>query len=141
MRFKDYILCEDFGLGDIGAKMDKMFNNPHFQNQASAFVSTGHTNPGPQGSTFAPDPLQAPITHVEIPQIEKTGRVKILETKKNPIYLELSDGTKAYFTYDEFQRIQGVPSIGKVMTIIFQRHPNDKTNQYSKIEKAIVLDG
>lgn len=141
MRFRDFILKESIGLGDMGAKMDSMFNNRHFQQQAAAFVSTDHTSPGPAGSEFAPDPLQTPLTDIEIPQIEKTGRIKILEYKKNPIYLELSDGTRAHFTHDEFKRIEGTPAVGKVMTIIFQRHPNDRTSQHSKIERAMVLDG
>lgn len=140
MRFRDYIINEA-GLGDLGAHMDKVFKNPHYDRLAGSFLSSDQTG-SEQSETMgsAGHPLYLPSTDLTIPQVEKTGRIKILEFKKNPIYLELSDGTKAYFNYDEFRRIQGEPAIGKVMTIIFQRHPNDSGQQYSKIEKAIVLD-
>ena len=81
-----------------------------------------------------------PSTDLTIPSAEKQGRITVLELKRNPIYIRLSDGTEANFTYDEYKRIDGKPELGKVMKISFQRHPDDRMRQYSKIENAIVLD-
>jgi hypothetical protein len=60
--------------------------------------------------------------------------------RKNPIYVRLSDGTEAHFTYDEWKKIEGQPALGKTMTILFQRHPEDMSQEHSKIDKVIVTD-
>lgn len=73
-----------------------------------------------------------------IPSVKKTGKITTLETKKNPIYLRLSDGTEAYFTYDEYNRIHGVPALGKTMTLVLQRHGKDNSLIPSKIDQAII---
>jgi hypothetical protein len=133
---------EEAGLGDLGSKMDKIFNNPYYNRISGSYLSTDFTGTEqPETMGSAGHPLYLPSTDITIPNIEKTSRIKILEYKKNPIYIELSDGTKAHFTYDEFRKIQGKPAIGKLMTIIFQRHPEDRGQEHSKIERAIVLDG
>ena len=132
---------EESGLGDLGQKMDKVFNNPYYNNISGSYLSTDFTGTEqPETLGSSGHPLYLPSTDITIPNIEKTGRIKILEYQKNPIYIELSDGTKAHFTYDQFRRIQGTPAVGKVMTIIFQRHPGDRSEKFSKIERAIVLD-
>jgi hypothetical protein len=61
-----------------------------------------------------------------------------LLSKRNPIYVRLSDGTEANFTYEEWKRIKGEPALGKVMHITFQRHPEDKSAQHSKIDHVTV---
>lgn len=142
MRFRDFIIQEDVGLGDLGSKMDKVFNNPYYNRIGGSFLSSDQSGSEMSDTaTSVGHPLFLPSTDLTIPNIEKTGRIKILEYKKNPIYIELHDGTKAHFTYDEFRRIEGTPALGKVMTIIFQRHPQDRGQQFSKVERAIVIDG
>lgn len=131
MKFKEFLLSEEFGLGDIGTKIDQVFKNSKFGNIVGGFVSNQ--------SSFLPSVNLAKDT-LEIPQVEKTGRVTVLLKNRNPIYIRLSDGTEASFTYDEYKRIEGEPSLGKTMTIIFQRHPNDLTQSYSKVDKCIVKD-
>jgi hypothetical protein len=84
--------------------------------------------------------MNLPTTDVTIPSVERTGRITSLITKRNPIYIRLSDGTEAHFSYDEYRRIDGKPELGKTMTVIFQRHPEDRMQQASKIDKAIVRD-
>ena len=81
-----------------------------------------------------------PSVDLTIPSAEREGRITVLELKKNPIYVRLSDGTEAHFTYDEYKRIDGKPELGKVMKISFQRHPDDTMRQFSKIDRATILN-
>lgn len=135
MDFKTFIANESIALGNLGAKMDRLFDNDHFRNQANSFLNNIEQNPNNLGYTF-----ELPKGELEIPQIERTGRIVTLLDKRNPIFVKLSDGTEASFTYDEWRRIDGNPQLGKVMTIIFQRHPSDSTKNHSKIDKIIVRD-
>jgi len=89
---------------------------------------------------FSGQSLHLPSTDMTIPSVERTGRITTLLSKRNPIYVRLSDGTEAQFTYDEYKRIEGNPALGKTMTVIFQRHPEDSGRSYSKIDKAIVRE-
>jgi hypothetical protein len=136
MRFKVFI--EQFALGDIGPNFEKIFKNDSFYKQAGAYpssdVSGSDTPPLAAQSNFVPN------TDLTIPQTEKTARISVLLKHRNPIYVRLSDGTESYFTYDEFNRIQGKPEVGKLMTILFQRNPEDHSNNNSKIDKCIVRD-
>jgi hypothetical protein len=141
-KFKEFIINEEMGLADLGTKVEKLFNSQQFGNQINgAFVSsqwnnTSHTPWKGEGSL---QNVHMPVDFV-VPSVERTGRITALMLNKNPIYVKLSDGTECNFTYDEYKKIEGSPNIGKNMTVIFQRHPEDFTKQYSKIEKAIVTD-
>ena len=129
-QFKKYLLNEESGLGDIGPKLHQLFHSDYLNNQVGgAFVS----------NTPMHD-LKLPNTGISVPSVERTGRITTLLLKRNPIFIKLSDGTEAHFTYDEFRRIDGKPDLGKVMTIIFQRHPDDTSDGVSKIDKAIVRE-
>ena len=139
MKFKDFLLREEFGLGDLGTRIDKLFNSQMFGNIGGAFVSDQFDNEKPNSTTMD-HPLWLPDTDITVPSLEKTGRITALLLKRNPIYIRLSDGTEANFTYDEYRRIEGQPALGKVMTILFQRHPGDASRCYSKIDKCIVRD-
>lgn len=80
--------------------------------------------------------LHLPSLDLGLPSVNKTGVIKHLELKKNPIFIMLSDGTKLYFTLDEFNRIPGeIPKVGKRMTVKFMRNPNDKTKTTSQIQQ------
>lgn len=78
------------------------------------------------------------LPDVGLPTVQKTARIEHIMDKKNPIYISLSDGTKLYFTFDEFRRIEGKPVRGKNMTIIMQRRLDDHTALPSMITKCIV---
>jgi hypothetical protein len=139
-RFREFLLKEDIGLGDLGVKLDRFYNDPALNARiGGAFASTAVTGTGSvPGLGYGGHSLNLPTTDLTIPSMEKTGRITTLLLKRNPIYIRLSDGTEANFTYDEYRRIEGKPELGKVMTIIFQRHPEDRAAQASKIDKAIV---
>jgi len=71
---------------------------------------------------------------VILPSVKKTAEIRILERNKNPIFIMLSDGTKLYLTWNEFKRISGPkPEVGRKLTVIFQRNPDDKSDTPSKI--------
>ncbi len=78
-------------------------------------------------------PLNLPGVSMEIPEMVKSGRVVIFEKHRNPIFVQLSDGTKLYFTYDELKRLPEEPKIGKMMYVTFQRHPKTPLSDFSKI--------
>lgn len=135
MDFKTFIANEGIALGNMGAKMDQIFSKSKFDQMSKTFIQNNETSPNQPGTS-----LEFPTGSLEVPQIERTGRIVTLLAKRNPIFVKLSDGTEANFTYDEWKRIQGTPELGKVMTIIFQRHPNDSTKNTSKIEQVIIRD-
>jgi len=138
MDFKSFI-NEEFGLANLGGQINKVFDNPAFQGHTGAYVSTDYSTPSPVDDPTSG--MNLPTNSLTIPKVEKTGRIAVLLYKKNPIYVRLTDGTEAFFTYDEYHKIQGgEPAVGKTMTIVFQRHPNDASGERSKIVKAIVRD-
>ena len=141
-KFSEFLLNEEMGLGDLGSKIDNLFNSHWFGNQINgAFASTDVTG-SEQSPTlgYAGHSLHLPSTDLTIPSAIKQGRITTLLLNKNPIYIRLSDGTEANFSYDEYKRIDGKPEIGKTMSITFQRHPEDRSRNYSKIDKVTVLD-
>lgn len=141
-KFKEFLITEEMGLGDLGKRIDSFYNNRWLGNQINgAFVTRDVPNAAEQSPVHGTglDSIRLP-NELTIPSFERTGRITTLFLKKNPIYVRLSDGTEAHFTYDEYKRIQGTPELGKTMTIIFQRHPNDWSQNASKIDKVIVRD-
>ena len=140
-KFKDFLLKEEVGLADLGSRIYQAHQSMELGNMiGGAFASTDVTGSEQSPNLgYAGHPLHLPSTDITIPSVEKTGRITVLMTKRNPIYVRLSDGTEANFTYDEYKKIQGDPELGKTMTIIFQRHPEDLTKQHSKIDKCFVV--
>jgi len=140
--FKTFMLNEDLGLGDIGRSVDRLFSNQHFASQAGAYINTDYTQPSPEGYMGDPGFVpRLPATNLTIPSIQREGKITVLLAKKNPIFVKLTDGTEAYFSYDEFKRIKGSePSLGKTMRITFQRHPGDLSATHSKIDHVEVID-
>lgn len=141
-RFKEFLLTEEIGLADLGPRVDQLMNSQWFGNQiAGALVSTDFTGTEQSPTLgYVGHSTHLPSTDLTIPSVTREGRITTLLLKKNPIYVRLSDGTEAHFSYDEYRRIQGYPELGKVMTITFQRHPEDVSRSYAKIDKAIVRD-
>lgn len=130
-KFKDFLLTEEVGLGNLGYRLTHAFYSNELENKIKGAFPDNFVN----GNT----PLSGG-KKLEIPSIERSGKITHLMKKKNPIYVRLSDGTECHFSYDEFRRIQGDPAIGKTMTVIFQRHPDDTSGHASKIDKVIVTD-
>ena len=64
---------------------------------------------------------------------------RLIEKKKNPIFVQLEDGTKLYFTWDEFKRIEGTPEHGKKMLVIMQRREDDNSPTMSQIQKCKII--
>jgi hypothetical protein len=65
--------------------------------------------------------------------------VQDFEYKKNPISIELTDGTKIFMTIEQYKRIQGdLPIIPKYtkLTVIFQRNPSDITLNTSQVSSC-----
>jgi hypothetical protein len=127
------------GLGNLGAKMHQFCNDTSLDAKiGGALVSSDLTRGG------APDrlssfPLHRQSTDLTIPQVTKTGVIEIFDWKRNPIYMRLSDGTELTLSYDQLNNItKGKPDVGKTVTVIFQRHPQDFTDGRSKIDKFIV---
>lgn len=139
-KFKEFLLNEEVGLGNLGKTIEKFFTSPDIDSKITgAFVNSNWNNTfqnHKRGETNIQN-LQIP-TDVVIPQIEKSGRIVSIDRKQNPIMVKLSDGTKCLFTNREFKSISGDPEVGKLMTVSFQRNPQDSTNDYSKIEKVII---
>lgn len=79
-------------------------------------------------------------SNINIPIIKKKAIVVRFEDKKNPMYIELKDGTKMFLTVDEYRRIKGdlpiVPNHSE-LEVTFQRLPMDKSLSVSKIDKII----
>lgn len=151
-KFREFLLNEEIGLGELGPKIDDLFNSQLLGNQIGGAMISMDTEDVPQDgigesggswgnqSMNRSNQLGLPSTDMTLPSVEKTGRITTLLLKKNPIYIRLSDGTEASFTYDEYRKIQGEPALGKNMTLIFQRSPADASGQHSKIDQAIVRD-
>ncbi len=139
MHFREFIVNEA-GLGDLGMRMDRLFQNRGFQSFAGAYLSSdvAQDEPTVKDSSHA---IYTPSVSMTIPKIERVSRIKILDVKRTPIYVELADGTRCMFSYDQFRRIKGEPAVGKTMRIVFQRHQRDLSENPSKIEAAEVIDG
>lgn len=80
-----------------------------------------------------------PKINLDLPQVEKRAKIDIIMDKKNPIYMQLSDGSKLFFTYDEYKRIDGKPERGKTMVVTMQRLGHDQSDLPSKIMKCQVI--
>ena len=84
----------------------------------------------------APDFPHSDVMGMALPAVHKSSRIDILIKEKNPIYVQLADGSKMFFSLDEYKRIKGTPEVGKTMTVVFQRHGHDKSNMPSLIKSA-----
>lgn len=135
-KFRAFILKEHVGLGDLSPRIDQLLHSQKLNNAVGSFLGSDWMG-SEQQSSGQP---ALPSIDLTIPQMERTARITHLMLKRNPIYLRLSDGTEAYLTLDEYKRIQGQPAVGKLMTVILQRHPNDSSGTASKIERAIVRE-
>ncbi len=79
-----------------------------------------------------------PHSDLDLPTVQKTAKITQILDKKNPIYIGLSDGTKLFFTHDEFRRIVGKPERNKDMIVIMQRRPDDMSDFPSVVTKCMI---
>lgn len=104
-------------------------------NPSGALFTTSDVTGSEASPKMTGNPLHLPSMDAGIPLVQKSGVIKYLELKKNPIFMMLSDGTRLFFTWDEFKRIKGdTPSPGKRIVVTMQRNPLDKTSTSSQIQ-------
>lgn len=94
----------------------------------------------PENFSWAKDIAKIlPSLDLGLPTVEKRGRIEMIMDKKNPIYVQLSDGSKLFFSIDEFRRIEGKPERGKTMVVHMQRLSDDFSSLPSQIMKCQVV--
>jgi len=123
MNFKQYV---------------KLFeqNTPGYHND----YATGSFLPSVFTGTETPDINIPHLSSIDltIPSTVKNSTISFIELNKNPILVLLKDGTKLFLTFDQYNRIKPKPEVGKRITVVFQRSPEDKSNSPSKIEKIEI---
>lgn len=109
----------------------------HNDGPGGAYLDTLITQSGILSSPSSPIPLGG--TDITVPTVNKTSQIRFIEFKKTPILIQLADGTRMYFTLDEFNRIPGgKPQVGKMMTVVFQRNPASQNETSSQIQSVTV---
>lgn len=80
-----------------------------------------------------------PGVDLEIPRASRTAKVKSVEKRRNPIRVELMDGTVLHLTLDEFNRIDMRTKLypGREVTVTFQRRDDDPSANPSKVLEVI----
>lgn len=74
-----------------------------------------------------------------LPTKTVTSQIRLLNNKTTPILIQLLNGTKIYLTYDEYEKLKPQdPQIGKTITVVFQRNPEDKSDNYSLINSINI---
>lgn len=78
---------------------------------------------------------KVPGIDLVIPNVVKKSKIRSVEMNRNPIVVMLVDGTKIYLTLDEFNRINPIKrlEVGKEISVTFQRHPDSRGYEPSKI--------
>ena len=99
--------------------------------------------PGGETQAMAGHPLSMPDIDIVIPgagtitpYVTRKSRVKSFISNRNPLYIELADGTKLFMTLEEYKRIKGdLPLVPKhtEITVYFQRLPADLSPNSSQI--------
>lgn len=114
---------------------------------AGSMVSTGWSNSDTSATKmFAGHPVELDGIDFKmgpdgpmIPKILRKGMVIKFSEKENPMKIELQDGSKIFMLPDEYRKIQGqlpiVPNLTH-LTVVYQRLPNDKSMNASKIVKC-----
>lgn len=74
-----------------------------------------------------------PDINLELPSVVKQSRIEDISDFSNPITIRLADGSKLFFTTDEYRRLHRRPKVGLMMMVKFQRVTQDKSDVPSKI--------
>ena len=86
----------------------------------------------------AATPMTLGSVDYQIPTTEVDSKIVMLNDKKNPIFIQLKDGTRLFISLDEFKRIPGVEvAVGRSLHVIFQRRPEDKGAEPSQIQSIL----
>jgi len=80
-----------------------------------------------------------PNLSIDLPVMKKQAKIDLVLDKKNPIYVQLQDGSKLFFTHDQFRKIKGKPERGKTMIFVMQRLQNDSSKSPSQISQCEVV--
>lgn len=133
MRFRDFIEQNTIGYHNDGA-------GSGFSPSGGAYLSTSMTgSKASETQDFSGHPPDMPGTDLQLPTVKRTGRIDVVEKKKNPIYIRMQDGTQLFFTWDEYKRIKGKePERGDIMSVLFQRLPGDQSKEASQIQSVEV---
>lgn len=76
---------------------------------------------------------------IHIPTVVKKGKVIKFEEKKDPMEITLEDGSKIFLFPKDYENIQGqLPVIPNLthLTVVYLRHPKDKSSNASKIHRC-----
>ena len=87
-------------------------------------------------------PSHLPGLDLALPSITKQGLVVKIIQDKNPIFIQLDDGTVLLFNIDEFKRICGDKDIQpnqSRLRVVFQRNPKDTSMMPSQIQSCQLL--
>lgn len=76
-----------------------------------------------------------PVTDLEIPNVTRRSKIRLVEKNKNPIKVQLMDGTTIFLTVDEFRRIDSRTRLepNREITVTFQRREGDGGAEPSKV--------
>jgi hypothetical protein len=76
-----------------------------------------------------------PSTDLEIPHVSRRSKIKSIEKNKNPIKVQLADGTTIYLSLDEFRRVDSRTKLepNREITVTFQRRDEDGSPEPSKV--------
>lgn len=76
-----------------------------------------------------------PVTDLEIPHVTRRSKIRLVEKNKNPIKIQLMDGTTIFLTLDEFRRIDSRTKLqpDREITVTFQRREGDGGSEPSKV--------
>jgi len=91
-----------------------------------------------QPDNMMSQPVFLPSLDLGLPAVTKVGKIAILIKDKNPIMMQLEDGTQLFFSYDQFKRITGSPALGRTATVVFQRNITDRSKMPSQISTCSV---
>ncbi len=121
LSFKEFcLICDAFNDYPLGVVMPN-----------TAFGATTGPSPAYNGSPIAPHQTDFDLG---MPTVTKTAQIQQLDDKRNPISMYLSDGTRLFLPYDAFKKIKGEPRVGKTVSVVFQRRPDDQTATPSQIQ-------
>ena len=82
---------------------------------------------------FVGSPWHHQTFNLGLPKVVRTGIIRHIDDKVNPILISLSDRTNLYVPFDAFEKIQSRPEKGKTMVVVFQRRMDDKSPNPTKI--------
>lgn len=112
MKFKDYLnIIEQNTIG---------FHNDF---ATSAFLPSDFSG----SETFPTQTLGTNLPSIDmiIPNTTRKSEIIHIEKNKNPIFVLLKDGTKLYFTWDQYIRI-GKPKVGNTITATFEKSAQEQ---------------